>query len=371
MRRLFSIDILRAAAILSMVQVHFIGNLSPYEASSKIPYDISIFLGGFAAPIFTFLVGLSLWLWLNKQQSIEADESKMRRFIVKRGLLIVLFGLIFAVIMWTPEEIFGWDILPMIGLSTLILYAFRRVPSRYLLSLSVLILLIAPPLRELTNYNSHWIYEEYTYDFTIRDILLGVSLQGYFPLLPWLVFPIAGFCLGREITQTDKNNTKVDKQLPALGIIVIFISAIGALSNTYFPIGASWYLSSYSFYPASTTFVLGKLGFILLAFWYLHKKFDLGDTSETAGMEFIRLYSKFSLTTYVVHHAVHLWPIYLLAAWNDEDIWYFYQDATSTPVALLLTAAFILSFYFILKYIDTRNRKSFSLEGLLRKLSEA
>jgi len=184
MRRLFSIDIMRATAILLMVQVHFVGNLSPREHATRLLYDISTFLGGFAAPIFTFLVGLSLWLWLDKQQTIDTKDSTMRGFVIKRGILIVIFGLLFAVIIWMPEEIFNWDILPMIGISTMILYALRKVPVKYLLALVLLILILAPPLRELTDYTSHWHLDEYSYDFELRDILLGVTLHGYFPLLP-------------------------------------------------------------------------------------------------------------------------------------------------------------------------------------------
>ena len=366
MRRLYSIDIMRAAAIILMVQVHFVGNLSPREPSSKILYDLSIFFGGFAAPTFTFLVGMSLWLWLNKQQTNDTDQSAARRFIIKRGLLIVLFGSIFAVIMWTPVEIFNWDILPMIGISTIILYAVRKVPTKYLIALSVLISLIAPPLRQLTNYSHHWAYGEYVYDFTLLDILLGVTLQGYFPLLPWLVFPIIGFCLGRAITPTGHSSTNLDRSIPILGIILVIIAAVGALSHQFSPIGSGWYLSPISFYPASTTYVLGVLGSILMAFWFLHRRYDTG---EAPTSQFIHLYSKFSLTTYVLHHAVHLWPIYLLAAWNDKDIWYYYQDAISTPLALGLTIVFIAVFFSFLKFLNSRAH--LSLEGLLRNLSKA
>ena len=280
MRRLFSVDILRATAILLMVQVHFVGNLSPREPSSRILYDLSDFLGGFAAPIFTFLVGLNLWLWLNKQLTIGTDETALGKFVNKRGILIVLFGLIFAVIIWAPNEIFNWDILPMIGIATMIVYALCRAPSKYLIGLALLLLLSAPTLRELTNYSSHWIHDQYTYNFTLSDIFLGATLQGYFPLLPWLVFPLMGFCLGRDIFQGEQINPKAARRLPILGVVLIAISAVGALVSEYFPIGLSWYLSPYSFYPASTTYILGMLGFILLVFWILWQRFDLREGKD-------------------------------------------------------------------------------------------
>jgi uncharacterized membrane protein len=60
MKRFASIDVLRAIAILLMIQVHFVENLSPREASSAALYDLSEVLGMLQAPLFGFLMGLSL-----------------------------------------------------------------------------------------------------------------------------------------------------------------------------------------------------------------------------------------------------------------------------------------------------------------------
>ena len=155
-----------------------------------------------------------------------------------------------------------------------------------------------------------------------------------------------------------------------MGIILLVVSFIGMIMGEYFPIGSGWYLSPYSFYPASTTYVIGMIGFIMLAFWFLWRRFDRNDSYIPNRKGFINLYSKYSLTTYVVHHAVHIWPIYILAARTpNRDIWYFYQDAVSTPIALLLTFIYILGFYYVLKFIDAH--KAFNLEGFLRKLSQS
>ena len=64
-RRLASIDVLRAIAIMLMVQVHFLENLASGEEFPRV-HDLSHALGLLAAPLFTFLTGLSLWLWLKK-----------------------------------------------------------------------------------------------------------------------------------------------------------------------------------------------------------------------------------------------------------------------------------------------------------------
>jgi uncharacterized membrane protein len=55
MRRLASIDVLRALAILLMVQVHFVENLSPRDTSAAVLYGLSMALGLLPAPLFSFL----------------------------------------------------------------------------------------------------------------------------------------------------------------------------------------------------------------------------------------------------------------------------------------------------------------------------
>ena len=78
-KRLASIDVLRAIAILLMVQVHFVENLSPREASSAALYDLSEALGMLPAPIFAFLVGLSLWLWLRRETGLGRRDFQYKR----------------------------------------------------------------------------------------------------------------------------------------------------------------------------------------------------------------------------------------------------------------------------------------------------
>ncbi|MHC4627577.1 MAG: heparan-alpha-glucosaminide N-acetyltransferase domain-containing protein, partial [Planctomycetota bacterium] len=198
MRRLVSVDVLRAIAILLMIQVHFVYNMSPREASTAALYDLSIVFGALPAPIFTFLAGLSLWLWLRRETALGRNELALSKVTLRRGLFLFGAGLAFAVFVWLPREVFDWDILTLIGASTLILLPMRKLPPRKLIALAILVLLVSPPLRTATDYASHWQGEEYIYTFTMRDVVLGFLLQGYFPLLPWIVFPLMGFATGKH-----------------------------------------------------------------------------------------------------------------------------------------------------------------------------
>lgn len=363
--RLFSVDILRAVAILLMIEVHFVQNLSPREIGTAQLYDWAEALGSLPAPIFTFLVGLSLWLWLNKNK--DTDQEKLIIPAVKRGIFIFVFGLAFAVSIWLPNEIFNWDILPFIGIATLLVLVMRKWPDWSFIVISMAVLAVSPLLREMTNYAAHWDHwGEYIYQFTIKDVLLGMLLHGYFPMLPWIVFPLMGYVTGRNYLN-DARPAQSKWTLPAVGLGLIIASILFAGVWGDWRLSIDSYLYDMSFYPANTPFVLGVLGLILLSLWGLHEWLDNGESNPL--LLFFQRYSRFSLTTYWVHHMVHVWPLYLAAFLKGRnDLFWFYADAISTPNALWLTLVFVILYYGVLVVWD-RSQGKYSFEWVLRKLS--
>jgi uncharacterized membrane protein len=370
MKRLISIDVLRAIAILTMIQVHFVENLSPREASSAALYDLSQFLGTLSAPLFTFLLGLSLWLWLRKQTSSGRSELELSKVVIRRGLFLFGAGLAFAVLIWLPGEVFDWDILTLLGASTLILFLLRKWSPRWLVGLAILVLLFSPPLRTASGYVSHWRGNEYIYAFTIRDVLLGFLLQGYFPLLPWIFFALVGFATGKHYWSTSSSDGLKGWELLIYGLGLVGLAWLGLSLSETVPRAVSGYFSGLTFYPASTTYLVGGLGVIFLGLWVLYRVLDSGKASlGGATLAFFTLYSRYSLTTYIVHHAAHIWPLLILAAVEGKrQPWWYYGDAVSTPMALILALLFIAVFYRVLVVLD--RRKKYGFEGALRWLSE-
>lgn len=371
MRRLASVDVLRAIAILLMIQVHFVENLSPREASSAALYDLSFVLGALPAPIFTFVVGLSLWLWLWRETALGRSGSELGKVIVRRGLFLFGAGLAFAILIWLPRAVFDWDILTLIGASTLILFPLRKLSPRKLMGLAILILLISPPLRTTTGYASHWPGDEYIHTFTMRDVVLGFVLQGYFPLLPWLVFPLIGFATGKHYFADESAERLRGWRMPVVGLGLVGLAGLGGCLSDEVPRAVRGYISELTFYPASTTLVVGTLGVTLLGLWVLYCGLDSRDIFPGgAVLSFFRRYGRFSLTTYIMHHVAHVWPLYLLAAWRGKrSSWSYYGEAVSTPVVLMLALLFVAGFYVVLVVLERRRKYSF--EGFLRWLSEA
>lgn len=369
-KRFDSIDVLRAAAILLMVQIHFTQNLATdLAADGLFPYG-SRALGMIPAPLFTFLAGMSLRLSLSRHPDGGHAEGELGPRHIRRGIFLFFAGLVFATLVRMPDQVFGWDILPFIGTSLLVLYALRRCSPRALMLTACLVVVLSPPLRELSDYAAHWPSgDRYLYAFTLRDVAWGFVANGYFPLFPWLVFPLAGFLAARVFLLDGPEDRALRRSLLVAGLAFIALSLAGSVAGSRLEGLWRWYASPVRFYPATTTFVLKVLGLILCVFWALH---DWLDRQADAGLPFpgfLRRYSRFSLTTYVVHHAVLIWPL-LLAAYLQglPDPWHYAGAVATTRTALFLAGAFILLFYGVLVAWDRRGGR-YSFEWLLKKLA--
>jgi hypothetical protein len=87
---------------------------------------------------------------------------------------------------------------------------------------------------------------------------------------------------------------------------------------------------------------------------------------------FWRRQSYFALTIYLVHHLVHLWPVWWYGAYGS----YAGKHATDrfegrvmdTPLALGLAVAFVVAFQPVLAFLERHRGRS--LEGFMRWISE-
>jgi uncharacterized membrane protein len=371
-KRLYSVDILRAVAILLMIQVHFVGNLSSRPPSGSLLFNLSSWLGIWPAPLFTMLVGLSYSLWLDKQRALGAAADRIVKFSIRRGIFLFGAGIAFAVFIWSPEETFNWDILPLIGVSLLILAAARKLPPVVLLTICLMVLLLAPPLRQVSDFTAYWKAEEYIYDFTMTDVVLGFLLNGYFPLLPWIIFPLVGYSIGETFFRQDCRSRFPASKLSIIGGALLALAAILLMLQRFMPAAiANFYLTDVTFYPASTTYIIGMLGLSMLTLGLLHSRLDccLSFTGKGRILRFFQRYSAFAFTVYIVHHMAHLWPLWLYGVWKGEDDpTEYWRQAMSVPLAFGLAIVFIAAFSFVLVWLE--RRKKWSFEALMRWVCE-
>jgi uncharacterized membrane protein len=365
--RYFSIDLLRSTAILVMVFVHFCENLAGYTPV----------IAGMGAPMFMFLSGVSYSIWLNGQTNRGRTETGMTRVTIRRGLFLFGLGFVFNILVWSPQDVFNWDILTLIGVGLIALSFFRHVPLPAIVILSAALFLMAPIAQSLTDWPSYWNDGYFDPDFTISDVLLGFFVTGYFPVIPWLGFPLLGFVVATKVFQP-VNQVEQRKSDPA-GLVTLIAIGIGLLGTA----GALTLIRStapkslaeklpeaWTAFPPSLEYIVGVMGLTVTVFvsthWWLdrflpgEKLKGLKNLTSTLG--------KYSLSIYLLHHLVHLWPLWIYGIAYGENYDDYWRKATSVPVAILLATLFLLTAFFLFRWIHRRDWPS--IERLMRWLCD-
>jgi uncharacterized membrane protein len=193
MKRLRLPDLLKGIAILFMIQVHIMELFIDYPGQSSIVGKISLFLGGpFTAMVFMMVMGYF----------VAASKKTLRQNLV-RGVKILILGFLLNIglnfhlllkIKFTDwpynplEYIFGVDILYLAGLSIVILAIIKKLPAK--LRALISFVLLAGVLLLTMNMNSWLTLPERNY---IIPFIGGAYSWSYFPLFPWLAYPLFGY----------------------------------------------------------------------------------------------------------------------------------------------------------------------------------
>ncbi len=385
MQRNDSVDVLRALALIGMVICHYPIFLSSGTGSDAMLYFFTNHLmgGDCGASWFVFLVGLCQALSMKKRGTAPDDVSR----VIVRGATIFVIGLLFLLIIQGYEEMWDWDILTFIGAVTIILLLCRRAPASTLLLFCTLVFFSTPWLRSFIDItifyggkfeSVRWISDffpniifdpaqDYDGGKTVFHTLIGFLLIGQFPLLPWIIFPIVGFVVGRRMTQ---NRLAADSPfILIIGIMFTFMGLFAANAGSMrsaFSV-ANDYIIPLSFYPISFSMVMLLMGIALTMFITLWRVYDARpDSTKKTGvfLTYCRQISKYSLTIYITHFALFFIPLRMVQLATGK---YYLREAMSTPAAFALAVILLILYYPLLKSWDKVGGK-YSFEWLLAKL---
>ncbi len=155
----------------------------------------SSILEGRAAALFVVLAGVGLAFLTRK--AVESGDhvsiSSVRWNIVKRGVLLFFFGLVY-----TP--VWPADILHFYGIYFIVAAAVFTLSDRNLLRMCALITLLFPLLLFLFDYDIGWNWETLTYHglWTVDGMFRHLFFNGFHPVIPWSAFLLIGLWLGRQ-----------------------------------------------------------------------------------------------------------------------------------------------------------------------------
>lgn len=178
-----------------MIQVHIMELFARQEIYDGLAGKISLFLGGIpAAPVFMLIMGY-----------FQSRTGKKPSAQVLRGLKLIGLGLLLniglnlhlLIKIWLEElqinpleYILGADILFLAGLGIIIIAGLRSLFGNafYLYFLLALFLTAIHPYLPYFGTNSGLKY--------LQAFFYGYYHWSYFPLLPWLAYPLTGYAFG-------------------------------------------------------------------------------------------------------------------------------------------------------------------------------
>ena len=252
-----------------MLQGHvFEGWVRAQDRSSEW-FWLSQFLGGMPAPIFLFLVGVSLALVLDRMRQKNASPTDILQKVLRRGGWILLVAYAFRVeqfLVWYPfsrwEDVFRVDTLNCIAACSLVIGLFsalfktRRSNMMATAFAAAAVTFITPIVYPVRAGISPF----------VLSYLNGNGDPSYFSLFPWMVFAFVGIAFGYALLQAREAGEEPR-----------FFSGVAVAGICAYGIGSAMSFTSffeYGFYDYSLTsphFVFIRLGLMALILYGAYK----------------------------------------------------------------------------------------------------
>ena len=234
--RVIFIDLMRAIAVLQMVQGHTIDVLlAPELRTTELPvYAVWYFLRGMTAPIFMFTAGTVFTYLFHSVKRPFGENYRVKKGF-RRAFLLIFLGYLLKYPTWTIFDFsevtaekwqlfISVDVLQLIGFSLLILLFILFIAEKLKLNYTATfitittIIFIASPFIETINWIS----------------LLPAPIAAYFysgsgslfPLFPWSGYVIGGGILGCYLAQNPLvfKTSRFSKLLGIFGIAFTLIA---------------------------------------------------------------------------------------------------------------------------------------------------
>lgn len=258
--RLLLPDVLKGLAVIFMIQVHVVEQFVHPDLLLSTYGRLSLFLGGVpAAPVFMIVMGYFVG-------RTKAGSAKL----IKRGLALFGGGILLNILLNLsiiiqliqnayPEliygSVFGADILPLAGISLIIIGGLTRIskhPVFYILS-AFLVAGLSPLINQLIDSNPDARY--------LTAFIGGSAKWSYFPLFPWLAYPLIGLAGYYALPRVSKVVTGGLRWLVMAIALIGFFSGLKMGFNTSFSLGL-YYHHGILFFLWALSFVILIIGFM-------------------------------------------------------------------------------------------------------------
>ncbi len=335
--RIIFIDLMRAFAVLQMVQGHTTDVLlaNSFRNMDNPVFAFWLFMRGMTAPIFMFTAG-TVFIYLFRLVNEPLKKNPRAFKGLKRFLLLIFLGyllryptptlVVFKNI--TPEQwkiFFAVDVLQLIGFGILFLLILAYIAEKT--NLKDYIVFSAGALLFIVSYLpfSHINWLEF-----LPAPLAGYMYQGTgsnFPLFPWVAYVIAGGILGSYLAKNPNvfKSAKFSLNLALFGIGFVLLAVLGNETEVFFT-GTS------SFWTTSPNLIFFRIGIVLI----LNSIVSFISLKIDTIPKILILIGRNTLLIYIVHLC-----ILYGSAWNPGLILLF--DRSFTGWETLLSALTMIS----------------------------
>lgn len=264
------LDWLRGLAVLIMIEAHILDSWTRLADRESRIYDWAMIVGGFGAPLFLLLAGVSVALSAGSKVRRGLERTEASTLVIKRGLQI--FGLAFLfrvqamVVSWGPwRSLLKVDILNIMGpaiVAAAALWGAMKTTRGRLIAFALATLALAfltPPVRAVS------------FLAVLPDFLEGYlrPRPGFttFTIFPWAGFVFAGAFIG--VLLDEARSAPVERRLNAWFALGGSALTLGAFLASYQP---SPFANS-QFWTSSPSFFLLRTGVLVLTvaaayLWY-------------------------------------------------------------------------------------------------------
>lgn len=275
-KRLYFIDIIRAFAILMMLQGHFIDTLlaPQYRDLNSIPFSIWSYFRGITAPTFFTISGLIFTYLLLKAKETGETNLRMRKGII-RGFFLIFVGYLLRApfLRWITGGFDTYflviDVLQCIGLSLILIVSLYYLCAKKTLIFSVVNLFLGVFI---------FLTERVYYNLNFENIPLIFSNYiskgngSIFTIIPWFGYVAFGAFIAtlfHGYLKKPKFKTIIISSFFITGFILIFYSS-HLLLSLYKLTHVKIFLQS-----AGYNYLFTRLGNVLIyfAFFYSLEKY--------------------------------------------------------------------------------------------------
>ncbi|HJP85196.1 MAG TPA: heparan-alpha-glucosaminide N-acetyltransferase domain-containing protein [Gemmatimonadaceae bacterium] len=340
-RRILSIDIARGVAMILMAidHVRVYAGVPPGGPNPGVFF--TRWITNFVAPAFAFLSGTSAYLLGRKLGSTRA----LSRYLLTRGLILVLLELTLIRVAWTFNFRFGDYLLAgviwMLGWCMVLMSALVWLPVAAIGAFGVAVIFlhnvmdfVAPRTDALGQGGLDWLWQILYYGGPIQLGDSGPTLAVLYSIVPWIGVMAAGYAFGALMTMEQERRDRMCVLLGVASIVLFFIlRGVDVYGDprhwsTASPVQAPTFFRfiNTTKYPASLQFLLMTLGPMLLLM-------PLFDRARGKIGEFVATFGRVPMFYYLLHiPAIHLAAVIVsLVREHRVDSWLFDNHPMMNP----------------------------------------